>query len=147
MTNEYPIWIYSNIRIFVPHWCKQKTKCKLFPKGGDGSTPKFTIKKSLYTVKRGFKRDFFNTRMCFGKLWEQQKKFWVTNFFCWNFCQKVYISRGWGGQRQFVKSSHLDIFFHPSLICLQSSVKCDSPFNKRHPQKVPGKFIFASLLV
>ena len=32
--------------------------------------------------------------MCFGKFWEQQKKFWDTNIFFLNFFQKVYISRG-----------------------------------------------------
>ena len=32
-----------------------------------GSSPKFTLKKSLYTVKRSFKMDFFNIRMCFCK--------------------------------------------------------------------------------
>ena len=31
--------------------------------------------KNLNTVKRGLKMDFFNTRMCFSKFWEQQKKF------------------------------------------------------------------------
>ena len=46
----------------------QKKKCKLFPKGGEGFNPKLTFLKSLYTVKSGFKMDFFNTRMCFGKL-------------------------------------------------------------------------------
>ena len=41
---------------------QKNLKCKLFSKGG-GSTPKFILKKILYTVKRGFKMDFFNTRM------------------------------------------------------------------------------------
>ena len=53
-------------------------KCKLFPKEGGGLTPKFTFLRSLYTVKRGFKIDFLNTRMCFGRFWEQQKKLWDT---------------------------------------------------------------------
>ena len=40
--------------------------------------------------------DFFNTRMCFSKFWEQQKNFWDNNFFFFNFCQKLYILRGGG---------------------------------------------------
>ena len=40
-----------------------------------GVNPKVYILKSLYTVKRGFQMDFFNTRICFGKFLEQQKKF------------------------------------------------------------------------
>ena len=42
-------------------------KINFIKRGGGGATPKFTFQKSLYTVKRGFKMDFFNTRMCFGK--------------------------------------------------------------------------------
>ena len=47
-------------------------------------------------MKRGFKMDIFNTRICFGKFWEQQKKFWHTNFFCWNFYLKKKFTF-WGG--------------------------------------------------
>ena len=38
-----------------------------FQRGGGGVDPKLTFLKSLYIVKRGFKLNFFNTRMCFGK--------------------------------------------------------------------------------
>ena len=55
--------------------------------------------------------DFFNTRMCFGKFWEQQKKFWDTKIFFWNFCQKVYISRGGGVNANLEKVYILDFFF------------------------------------
>ena len=76
---------------------KKNQNVNFFQKGGGGQPQSLHLKKSLYTVKRGFNMDFFNTRMCFGKFWEQQKKFWDANFFCWNFCKKVYISRGEGG--------------------------------------------------
>ena len=64
----------------------KKSNCKLFPKGGGGSTQKFTFQKSVYTVKRGFKLDFFNTRMCFGKFWREGgvnanlEKVYILNF-------------------------------------------------------------------
>ena len=57
--------------------------------------------------------DFFNTRMCFGKFWEQQKKFWDTKIFVWNFSQKVYISRGGGVNANLEKVYILDFFFGP----------------------------------
>ena len=44
---------------------KKIRNVNFFQKGG-GSTPKFTFKKSLNTVKRAFKMDFLYTRMCFG---------------------------------------------------------------------------------
>ena len=72
--------------------------------------PKVYIKKCLYTGKRVFKMDFFNTRTSFGKFWEQHKKFWENNIFFWNFGQKVYISRGGGSQRQ---SGKVNIIFLP----------------------------------
>ena len=53
---------------------KKNLKCKLFPKGGGGSTPKFTFLKSLYTVKIGFKMDFLNTSRVLS---EMQKKIGV----------------------------------------------------------------------
>ena len=58
---------------------KKIQNVNFFQKGWGASIQKFTFLKSLYTVKRGSKMDFFNTRICFGKLWEQQMKFWDTN--------------------------------------------------------------------
>ena len=60
--------------------------------------------------------DFFNKRMCFGKFWEQQKKFWDTKFFFEIFVKK-FTFWGGGGQRQFGKSLHFEFLFflHPSL--------------------------------
>ena len=75
---------------------KKNPKCKLFPKGGEGVNPKVYILKSLYTVKRGFKMDFFHTRMCFSKFGEQQKKFWDTNIFFEIFVKKFTFQRGGG---------------------------------------------------
>ena len=63
-----PLKIIEKSRLAIRE-ASQKKKIQnvnFFQKGG-GATPKFTFKKSLYTVKRGFKMDLFNTRMCFGK--------------------------------------------------------------------------------
>ena len=81
---------------------KKNSKCKLFPKGGGGSTPKFTF----------FQIDFL-TNSELGLVLSVQ--------FCrtWNTFQqkkkkkkkgKVYISRG-GGQGQFGKSLHFEFCF------------------------------------
>ena len=53
---------YKNKNKNIREGCKKNLNVNFFQKGG-GSTPKFTLKKSLFTVKRGFKMDFFNTRM------------------------------------------------------------------------------------
>ena len=89
---------------------KKNPKCKLFPKGG-GSTPKCTFKKSLYTVNRGFKINFFNTRMCFGKFWEQQKKLWDIHFFLLKFFSKSFNFGGGGDNANLEKVYILDFFF------------------------------------
>ena len=58
--------------------------------------------------------DFFNTRMYFGKFWEQQKKFWDTKIFFEIFLKKFTFRGGGGrGQRQFGKSLHFGFFFAP----------------------------------
>ena len=113
---KHAVEAFSNV---IREGCKKKSKCKLFPKAY--IFPKLTFLKSLYTVKRGSKIDFFNPRMCFVKFWEQQMKFWDTQIFFWNFCQKVYILRGGGSQRQFGKSLHFDFFLPPSLMALKKA--------------------------
>ena len=73
-----------------------------------GQPQSLNLKKVYITGKRGFKMDIFTTRMCFGRFWEQQKKFWDTKISFWNFFQKAYKLRGVGGQCQFGKSLHFD---------------------------------------
>ena len=93
----------------------KNSKCKFFPKRG-GSTPKFTFLKSLYTVKRGSKMDFFNTRMCFGNFWEQQIKFWDTKFFVVEIVVKNFTFWGGGGWVYAnLKRVYILNFLHPSL--------------------------------
>ena len=46
-------------------------------------------------MKKGFKIYFFNTRMCFGKFWEQQKNFWDKKN-CVKFVSKSLHSEGGG---------------------------------------------------
>ena len=65
--------------------------------------------------------DFFNTRMCFGRFWKQQKKFWDSKFFFLIFCKQKFTFRGGEGGRgqgQFGKSLHFEFWFflHPSLV-------------------------------
>ena len=60
----------AKVRRLWHYLCKAfffNTKCKIFPKEG-GRPQKLHLKKCLYTVKRGFKINFFNTRMCFGNI-------------------------------------------------------------------------------
>ena len=60
--------------------------------------------------------DFFTQECVLVSSESNRRSFGTPNFFCGNFCQKVDISRGGGGQRQFGKSLHFDFFLHPSLI-------------------------------
>ena len=62
------MWI--NIREGSP---KQIQSVNFFQRGG--GWPQSLHLKSLYIMKRVFKISFFNTRICFNKFWEQQKKF------------------------------------------------------------------------
>ena len=52
-------------------------------------------------MKRGFTMDFLNTRMCFSKFWEQQKRFWDTKFL-FDFFVKSLQFEGGGGSLEKV---------------------------------------------
>ena len=59
--------------------------------------------------------DFFNTRMCFGKFWEQQKKFWDTNNLFEIFVKKFSFWGGGGVNANLEKVYILDFFLDPSI--------------------------------
>ena len=99
---------------------KLNKNVNFFQKRG-GSTQKFTISKSLFTVKRGFKMDFFNTRMCFGKFWEQQKKFSNNKFFL-----KVYIKIKKNGDPSLSIRSPNKLMRSFSTILYVPTVWCDT---------------------
>ena len=58
--------------------------------------------------------DFLHTRMCFGKFWEQQEKFYDTKIFLKNFVKKFTFCGG--GVNVNLEKVYILIFLHPSLM-------------------------------
>ena len=55
--------------------------------------------------------DFLHTRMCFGKFWEQQEKFYDTKNFLKNFVKKFTFCGG--GVNANLEKVYILIFFAP----------------------------------
>ena len=60
-------WLNRDIFSRLGKGAKKIRNVNFFQREGGGVNPKVYIFKRLYTVKRGFKMDFFTTKMCFGK--------------------------------------------------------------------------------
>ena len=96
----------------------KKSKSKLFPK--------LTFFESVYTVKRGFKIDFLNTRMGFVKFSGHPKKFCYT-IKKLNFCQQGGVGRLSSSNFKWMftpnNMSHVTCHMSP-VMCHMSGVKC-----------------------
>ena len=77
-----------------------------FSKKGGGSTPKFTFLKSVYTLKRGFKRDLLK-KECVLLSSESIRRSLGTQTFFLKFLSTSFYFKGEGVNANLEKSIHL----------------------------------------